>query len=44
MKVDEGKKPAPEPRTPGGDAETVIISADFDAPLDEFDQDRVDRQ
>jgi prevent-host-death family protein len=28
---------APEPRTPGGDAGTVIISADFDAPLDEFD-------
>jgi len=31
-------QPAPGPRTPGSDAGTVVISADFDAPLDEFDQ------
>ncbi len=31
-------QPALEPRTPGGDGGTVIISPDFDAPLDEFNQ------
>ena len=29
---------APGPRTPGGDAGSVVISADFDAPVDEFDR------
>jgi prevent-host-death family protein len=28
---------APEQRTPGNDAGTVVISPDFDAPLPEFD-------
>ncbi len=27
----------PQPRAPGHDAETVAISPDFDAPLEEFD-------
>lgn len=31
-------QPVPGPRVPGGDAGTVIISADFDDPLDEFEQ------
>jgi prevent-host-death family protein len=28
---------APEPRTPGNDTSKVVIAADFDAPLPEFD-------
>jgi prevent-host-death family protein len=29
---------APEPRIPGNDMDRVVISADFDAPLPEFEQ------
>ena len=31
-------EPAPEPRIPGNDQGKVIIAADFDAPLPEFEQ------
>jgi prevent-host-death family protein len=31
-------KPLPEPRRPGNDAGRVIMGADFDEPLPEFDE------